>query len=124
MKRIDVLIAKCKKRGGDCPCTWRCEAISEICVKIDENKNIINGLHNENDTLTRIKDRLETPMATLKDDFKFDSTKGDPVMVFDDGCVFGYENANGEFVESDDWPFNQRYVYPDDCTRNGIRPEW
>lgn len=60
MKRIDVLIAKCKKRGGDCPCTWRCEAISEICNRIAENNNLIDGLRNENDTLTRIKNSLES----------------------------------------------------------------
>jgi hypothetical protein len=80
-------------------------------------------LQRQRNQLENLKRRLQTPPATLRDGFVFHSEL-QPVMVFDgDVAVFGYEDAVGEWVETDDWPFNETFVWQDDCERRNIRVE-
>ena len=121
---VEVLASRCKNRGGDCPCTWHCQALDEVdrqigSIRIEENK-----LKHRREGLESLRKKLTTPMATLKDGFVFDPNL-QPVIVFDcNEATFGYEDSEGEWIEQDGvWPFNEDYVFPDDCERFGIRVE-
>jgi hypothetical protein len=88
-------------------------------------------LDHEKKSLRNTERRLTTPLATLKEGFKFQFSLS-PVMVFDgDEASFGYVDEDGDWVDGPEhcngndwpWPFNEQYIWPDDCERFGIRVE-
>lgn len=122
-ERLKQLAAKCKKRGGDCPCVGECLALKLAYAEQDKARAEIRGLQEHVHWLDVVALRLQSPPATLRSDFTFD-TRYTPVMVFEGGDgQFGYEDGTGEWIESNEWPFNEDYVFPDDCERFGIRVE-
>lgn len=121
--RLEQLAAKCKRRGGDCPCEIGCEA-EKAC-----DGELSRLLHERQEADRRFRyvenilRKVQTPPATLRAGFTFRDGLT-PVMVFDgDEACFGYEDANGEWTEANVWPFNESYVWADDCERHGIRVE-
>ena len=77
----------------------------------------------EEESVERILKRLNAPVATLREGFQFRDGLT-PVIVFDgDEATFGYEDAQGDWIESNEWPFAESYVWYDDCERHGIRVE-
>ncbi len=123
MGRIRVLAKLCRNRGGACGCTIGCKAVEVAQEREDHLRRKLVGLKKEIAEVERIQKRLNSPMATLRDGFQF--IEGlTPVIVFDgDEASFGYEDADGEWVESNTWPFNEGFVWHDDCERHGIRVE-
>ncbi len=122
--RITAMVSKCRKRNGDCPCLNQCEAeklIDKAMQKMDQYKKNIDLKQRRYENL---KLMINTPVATLKKDFKFREGLT-PVMYFDtDEAHFGYVDQDGEWVEDcEEWPFEENYVWPDDCVKNGIQPE-
>ncbi|MES2793194.1 MAG: hypothetical protein V4719_26530 [Planctomycetota bacterium] len=65
--------------------------------------------------------RLELPIAALRTGALDACPVGyRPVMVFDgEDASFGFENDTDDRIEAA-WPFDQDFVWFDDCTRNGI----
>lgn len=121
--RIKQLSKKCRNRGGDCPCRDRCQAVDAINEALRELETKRKLIDREIDDFERTRRRLTTPMATLRDGFKFDE-RYEPVIVFDGGeATFGYEDEDGEWIEANVWPFNEGFVWYDDCERLGIRVE-
>lgn len=120
--RFTNLTKRCRKRGGDCPCHRdECAAAEAIALAILEREAAKRDLDNDIAELKRAELRLKTPPATLRDGFTFDP-RYQPVMVFDgDAATFGYENQNGDWIETNHWPFNEAWVWGDDCERLGIR---
>lgn len=123
--RLEQLAKACRRRGGECPCPIesQCKALEvcgqEMMAAAAERRSAEARIRK----LEQIQQRLESPLATLREDFKFREGLT-PVMVMDDGeACFGYEDADGEWIDSDEWPFNESYVFSDDCERNGIRVE-
>ena len=114
----------CRKRGGDCPCgNGQCLAATEIQQHVDcleREKKVIEVAITD----WKLKERLLfVPLATLKDDFKFQDI-GEPVIVFDsEEAYFGYEDAEGNWYDGKEWPFNQSHILASDCERLGIRVE-
>ena len=121
--RLEQLAEKCQKRGGDCPCITACEAIKECDREMMKAVTDKQAAENRIRHLERVHQRLTSPTATLREGFTFREGL-DPVIVFDgEEATFGYEDANGDWVESNEWPFNESYVFSDDCERHGIRVE-
>jgi hypothetical protein len=121
--KLEALAKRCKKRGGDCPCIGRCQAMDavgrELCVLAMKEREVKQKL----ERLESVRRRLASPMATLKPHFVFDPNL-QPVIVFDgDEATFGYEDSDGEWIEQNVWPFNEDYVWADDCERLGFRVE-
>jgi len=121
--KLEAVVKRCKKRGGDCPCIGRCQAMDVVDrelggVSIEERE-----VKRKRELLEAVRRRLASPMATLKPDFVFDPNLN-AVIVFDgDEATFGYEDRDGEWIEQSVWPFNEKYVWADDCERLGFRVE-
>lgn len=123
--RIRAMARKCKNRGGDCPCVLGCEAIKAIGTAMESLAREERKLQDKRERLENQLRRLNTPPAKLRDGFKFDP-RYQPVMVFDCGeAHFGYEDENGEWIDSEEWPFDPsvEFIWEDDCERHGIRVE-
>lgn len=96
------------------------DAINEALRELQTKRKLIDR---EIADFDRTRRRLTTPMATLREGFKFDE-RYEPVIVFDgDEATFGYEDEDGEWIEANVWPFNEGFVWYDDCERLGIRVE-
>lgn len=113
--RLRVMANHCRKRGGDCDCPGDCKAViavgQELCKAITDRGEAENRVR----ALEGIHKRLTTPPATLREGFTFHEGLT-PVMVFDgDEACFGYEDADGEWIEANVWA--------DDCERLGIKVE-
>lgn len=122
-ERLTQMAAKCKKRGGDCPCIGDCLALKRAYEEQDKAHSEIRRLQSRLYWLELVALRLQSLPATLRSDFTFD-TRYTPVMVFGGGDgQFGYEDGNGDWIDCNEWPFNEEYVFPDDCERFGIRVE-
>lgn len=125
MGRIDTLIRKCRKRGGDCQCAGQsCEAVRAIAEARKPSLATIAAAEKQLAALHEKSRRLASPLAKLLPGVTLDPPKPGyvPVVLIDtpDG-YFGYEDADGEdFVEAD-WPFDVDHVWPEDCERLGIR---
>lgn len=121
--RLQVLAKQCKRRGGNCPCTGLCQAACAVDQELASIAIAERELRDRRQQLESLRRRLSSPLATLKADFKFEPGL-DPVIVFDgDEASFGYEDANGDWIERNEWPFNEDYVFGDDCERLGFRVE-
>jgi hypothetical protein len=121
--KLEALAKRCKNRGGDCPCIWRCQAIDAVDRELGSAAIKEREAKQERQRLETIRKRLKSPMATLKKGFEFEPNLK-PVMVFDgDEASFGYEDSKGEWIDANIWPFNEKYVWADDCQRLGIRVE-
>lgn len=121
--KLEALVKRCKKRGGDCPCIGRCQAMNAVDRELGSIAIEECELKRKRERLESVRRRLESPMATLKPDFVFDPNL-QPVIVFDgDEATFGCEDSDGEWIEQNVWPFNEDYVWADDCERLGFRVE-
>jgi hypothetical protein len=121
MTRIEVLAKRCKKRGGDCPCIGRCQAMDEVDRELCGVAIAEREVKQKRERLESMRRRLGSPMATLKPDFVFDPNL-QPVIAFDgDEATFGYEDSDGEWIEQNIWPFNEEFVWADDCERLGFK---
>ena len=121
--RLTAVAKRCKKRGGDCPCTSTCEAVATIERRLNGVAAEEYEIKNRRVYLETMKRRLQTPPATLKPSFAFDA-RYEAVIVFDGNeATFGYESSDGEWFEQNEWPFNEDVIWPDDCERLGFRVE-
>ena len=121
--RLQALANRCRNRGGDCPCTIRCQALCTAAEQLEQIAAEERAIKRRREHLEQLTRRLQTKPATLKDGFVFDS-RYEPVMVFDgDVASFGYEDSNGDWIECNEWPFNEQFIWADDCERFGIRVE-
>jgi hypothetical protein len=121
--KLNAVVKRCKKRGGDCPCIGRCQALDEVDRELGAVSWQELDLKQKRKRLEDTRKRLTTKPATLRDDFHFDPNL-QPVIVFDgDEAIFGYEDEDGEWIEQNTWPFNEDHVWPDDCERLGFRIE-
>lgn len=124
LARLKAVAKNCRNRGGDCDCYGvTCKAVSigaeSLCGLLAERQRVDRDVTAIEDVMRRV----QTAPATLREGFKFREGLT-PVMVIDgDGTVFGYEDKDGSWVETSDWPFNDSMVWPDDCVRFGIRVE-
>ena len=122
--RLQAMAKRCKRRGGDCSCKGQwCEALREAEKEIRWLTGKRVELDQQIEELEHIKERLETPMATLREGFTFKPGLT-PVVTYNGGdSYFGYEEDGGEWLEDDGepWPFNEEIVWSDDCERHGIR---
>jgi len=124
LARLRAMAKHCRSRGGDCDCYGAtCKAVTaasqRLCGLIGQKQDVDRGIRNTEAILKRV----QSPMATLRDGFKFREGLT-PVIVFDgDDATFGYEDKDGEWVECNEWPFNESFVWADDCERHGIRVE-
>jgi len=121
--RLKAMIRNCRNRGGECPCGWTCQAVDEIDAALLDLEIERHKIESRIKQLEDCRRRLTAPPATLREGFTF--LPGlQPVVVFDGGeATFGYENSDGEWIESNSWPFSQESVWYDDCERHGIRVE-
>lgn len=118
--KLKALAKQCKKRGGDCPCIGRCQAMDAVDQELGAVAIQEREVKQKRERLESVRQRLASPMATLKPDFVFDPNF-QPVIVFDgDEATFGYEDSDGEWIEQNVWPFNEDYVWADDCERLGF----
>lgn len=121
--RINALARRCRTRGGDCPCVRGCDAVRQIETELIAVRAEESNIRKSREWLESTKRRIETPPATLAEGFVFDK-RYEPVMVFDGNeGTFGYEDQDGEWIDCDEWPFQQNFIWPDDCERHGIRVE-
>ncbi len=121
--RLKLLARSCKRRGGRCDCQGECAALDAAETRLSAIRLEISRLVSDERSTEELRDRLKSPMATLKEGFMF-MPGLEPVMVFDGGdALFGYETASGDWIETDEWPFNESFVWADDCERFGIRVE-
>lgn len=122
--RLKAVAAHCRRRGGGCECPSdgvSCKAISLAQGVADRLRDEARRIESQSSELESVINRLNCPIATLRDGFKF-RDGFTPVMVCDsDGWLFGYEDASGEWTELEDWPFNEGAVWEDDCKRFGIK---
>lgn len=121
--RLEALAKRCKNRGGDCPCVGQCQAIKAANEKLEEISIKERALKQNRNQIDNLILRLKSKPATLKSDFIF-TPNLQPVIVFDGNeASFGYEDENDEWIEQNVWPFNEDYVWADDCERLGFRVE-
>lgn len=84
---------------------------------------IIKLVDQKTKELKELRDAIDwvcTPLATLKEGFKFREGLT-PCVHFDfDEAHFGYEDDDGEWHDAE-WPFNEDRIYPDDCEKLGIK---
>lgn len=123
-QRLRAMEKRCRSRGGDCPCpVGSCQAREELERRLSAVLHKLSIAQASRDSLINRIRRITTPPAGLREDFSFDPQKT-PVMVFDgEEGHFGYEGDDGEFIDVDEWPFDQEFVWADDCERLGIRVE-
>lgn len=123
LARLRVLTRLCRNRGGTCDCAGPCKAVEVAAARVFVLMGEQRKIQAECGKVENMLKRLSTPMATLREGFKFKEGLT-PVVVFDgDEASFGYEDENGDWVEDGEWPFNESYVWSDDCVRAGIRVE-
>lgn len=121
--RLEAMAKRCKNRGGDCPCIGRCQAMDAVDRELGSVAIVEREVKQNRERLESMRRRISSPMATLKHDFVF-APNLDPVIVFDgEDATFGYENRDGEWIEQNAWPFNEDFVWADDCERLGFRVE-
>lgn len=125
LARLRAVAKNCRMRGGqcDCPSLGSCKAVElgsqSLCRLAAERTQLERKIK----YVENIVRRVQTRPATLRKDFQFREGMT-PVVVFDgDEATFGYEDQNGAWVESDEWPFNESSVWADDCSRHGIKVE-
>lgn len=124
MERLKQLAKTCRKRGGNCPCVGYCAAINACDAALDELYKTHDDIDGKIKDVRQIEKRLRSPMVNWRQGFMPDP-RYEPVVVFegDDQATFGYEDKDGEWIESNEWPFDQPYIWWDDCERLGIRVE-
>lgn len=120
---LNAVAKTCRTRGGTCDCRGPCMAITLATERLNslerERREVELEIAKTEDVLRRV----QTSPARLRDGFKFKEGLT-PVIVFDGGeASFGYEDANGDWECSGEWPFAEAFVWPDDCERLGIRVE-
>lgn len=123
MTKADALAKRCKTRGGDCPCPGACQAIKALDAERAKAEREQVRIGRQIESIDNQIKRLSTPIAKLREGFEFDN-RYTPVIVFDcPQATFGYVDDDGEWIEANCWPFDQDYVWADDCEANGIRVE-
>lgn len=93
--------------------------LHELNSCVDNLRIRINELREKLKTFTNSIERLKTPLATLKEGVIIEDKH---FVVFNgEDAVFGYYQGD-DFIE-EPWPFNQEYIWWDDCDNLGIRWE-
>lgn len=122
-ERISAMAKNCKKRGGSCPCMGKCQAIGAIDNALADIASKQRELGFQKSHLESIGRRLLSAPVNIKEGFRFDPDMT-PVVVFDgEEAIFGYADDAGDFFPEDVWPFDQEYIWQDDCERLGIDVE-
>lgn len=122
--RTRILAEQCRSRGGACPCVNVCAAMTAIDDELCEKSRARSALLAESRHLTNAKKRLKAKPATVDPNFVWGAPEGwRPVIVFDgDDAEAGYE-CDGEYEAYGSWPWDQTYIWWDDCERNGVHWE-
>lgn len=123
--RILGMVKRCKNRGGDCGCGAACKALG--CIALAEE-----NCRREQERLARLRKRLETPTARLRDGWQFPPaphcpTCGvpcNPAAYFEGEEVYLHflcSQCHGDPIDADfGWPFDAPCVYAEDVSRLGF----
>ena len=127
-RRLAAMAAKCKRRGGDCPC--RMDRRGERCQAIEAIQQRISELNEELEELLLEQTWLDTPLATVRDDWELPTKPpGDyrPTVIHDGYGWWPHWHSETESVDvvafpatEKSWPFVERHAYSDDWERLGF----
>lgn len=119
--RLKEMASQCRTRGGTCDCAGECQTVTALSLELIKASRAERDATDRREAVERQIKRMSSPIATLRRDALAACPQGyRPVMVFDgEDAIFGFENDDDDRIESD-WPFEEEYVWFDDCTRNGI----
>ena len=104
-----------------------CKAKAAIEQEVDRLRREASKIESEIRWTEKQLERSITPIAKIRDDYVTSCPEGyEPVMVFDGGgdAYYGYQNREtDDWIDANTWPFEQDFVWHDDCEKNGIRVE-
>lgn len=104
-----------------------CQAKQALEQELEQLRRQSAKIESEIKWTEKQAERAITPIASIRDDYVTACPEGyQPVMVFDGGgdAYYGYDKQeSGDWIDANTWPFDQDYVWHDDCEKNGIRVE-